>query len=176
MNASRDLAPHSELHLIVIVGSGAGGLELASRLGDKFEMNGLDRVRQEVRGAPFTDEDGDQGTPQRVLRYDTLMISVGSLTDDFDTPGVKKNAICLEAPAEAASFHRCLVTAYIRAHAQPEALRPQQLKVAIIGAGATGVELAAELHKSTRELLRAMQDPRLPGRHAPATSPSTTTD
>ena len=32
-------------------------------------------------------------------------------------------------------------------------LRPEQLHVAIIGAGATGVELAAELHRTTREVV-----------------------
>ena len=30
---------------------------------------------------------------------------------------------------------------------------PEQLQVAIIGAGATGTELAAELHKTTRQLV-----------------------
>src|SRR5439155_4104061 len=39
------------------------------------------------------------------------------------------------------------------AHAQPGPRRPEQLKVAIIGAGATGVELAAELHNTTRTLV-----------------------
>ena len=42
---------------------------------------------------------------------------------------------------------------FIRAHAQSEPLRPEQLHVAIIGAGATGVELAAELHNTTRTLV-----------------------
>ncbi len=46
-----------------------------------------------------------------------------------------------------------MVNACIRANAQVMPLRPEQLKVAIIGAGATGVELAAELHKTTRELV-----------------------
>ena len=32
-------------------------------------------------------------------------------------------------------------------------VRPEQLHVAIIGAGATGVELAAELHRTTREVV-----------------------
>jgi NADH:ubiquinone reductase (H+-translocating) len=45
------------------------------------------------------------------------------------------------------------VNAYIRGHAQPEPLRPEQLNVAIIGAGATGTELAAELHYTTRQLV-----------------------
>ena len=54
---------------------------------------------------------------------------------------------------QAERFHRRLVNAYIRAHAQAGPLRPEQLQVAIIGAGATGVELAAELHNTTRTLV-----------------------
>lgn len=199
--------PPSGLHRIVIVGGGAGGLELATRLGDTLgkrgkasvtliekarthfwkphlheiaagsmdlgtyetnylaqshwhgfryrigEMIGLDRARREVHVAPFVDEDGDQVTAQRVFGYDTLVISIGSLTNDFGTPGVKDNAISLETPVQAARFHRRLVNACIRAHAQHDPLRPEQLKVAIIGAGATGVELAAELHKTTRSVV-----------------------
>jgi len=45
------------------------------------------------------------------------------------------------------------VNACIRANAQTAPVRPDQLNVAIIGGGATGVELAAELHKTTRELV-----------------------
>ena len=117
------------------------------------EMIGLDRERRKVHVAPFVDEDGDQVTPQRQFAYDTLVIAVGSLTNDFGTPGAKEYAISLETPAEAERFHRRLVNACIRAHAQSEPLRPEQLQVAIIGAGATGVELAAELHNTTRTLV-----------------------
>ena len=195
------------MHQIIVVGGGAGGLELATRLGNRLgkrgkaavtlvekarahlwkpllhevaagsmdlgvheldylaqshwhgfryrigEMTGLDRQRREVHVAPFVDEEGDAVTPQRVFPYDTLIIAVGSLTNDFNTPGVKAHAIALETPAEAARFHRRLVNALIRAHAQPGPLRPEQLQVAIIGAGATGVELSAELHNTTRQLV-----------------------
>jgi NADH dehydrogenase len=195
------------LHRIVIVGGGAGGLELATRLGDKLgkrnkahvtlierarthfwkphlhevaagsmdigvyetnylaqahwhyfryrigEMVGLDRTQHMVDVAPFIDEDGDQVTPQRRFSYDTLVIAVGSLTNDFGTAGAQEHAISLETPVQAERFHRRLVNACIRAHAQAEPLRPEQLQVAIIGAGATGVELAAELHNSTRALV-----------------------
>jgi len=55
--------------------------------------------------------------------------------------------------AQARRFNRRLVNAYIRGHAQPGSLRPEQLRIAIIGAGATGTELAAELHYSTRQLV-----------------------
>jgi NADH dehydrogenase len=78
---------------------------------------------------------------------------VGSTTNDFGTPGVADHAIALETPDEAQRFHRRLVNALLRAHMQDTPLSPRQLRVAIIGAGATGVELAAELHKTTRTLV-----------------------
>src|SRR6478672_9547198 len=194
-------------HRVVIVGGGAGGLELATKLGDTLgrrrqaeitlveharthfwkphlhelaagsmdvrvyetdylaqshwhcfryrigEMRGLDRKRRAVEVAPFVDEDGDRVTASRIIEYDTLVIAVGSRTNDFGTPGAREFAIALDDPAEAGRFHRRLVNAYIRAHTQAESLRPDQLQVAIIGAGATGVELAAELHNTTRTLV-----------------------
>jgi len=194
-------------HRVVIVGGGAGGLELATKLGDKLgqrkqaditlvecarthfwkphlhelaagsmdigvyetdylaqshwhsfryrigKMTALDRARREVHVAPFVDEDGDQVTQSRTFPYDTLVIAVGSRTNDFGTPGAKEYAISLDDPSAAERFHRRLVNAYIRAHAQAAPLRPEQLHVAIIGAGATGVELAAELHNTTRTLV-----------------------
>src|SRR6516162_10136746 len=194
-------------HRIVIVGGGAGGLELATRLGDKLgrrgkaeitlidkarthlwkpllheiaggsmdlghheldylaqahwhhflyrtgEMIGLDRGRREVLVGPVIEENGTEVTPARGYPYDTLVLAIGSLTNDFGTPGVVEHAISLETPDQAARFHGRLVNACLRAQNQNEPLRPGQLQVAIIGAGATGVELAAELHKSTRELV-----------------------
>jgi NADH:ubiquinone reductase (H+-translocating) len=195
------------LHEVVVVGGGAGGLELVTRLGNRLgrsgrarvtliektrahfwkphlheiaagsmdlasyetnylaqshwhgfryrigEMTALDRARRLVHVAPFVDEDGDQVTPARAVGYDTLVIAVGSLTHDFGIPGVTQYAIRLDTPPEAARFNRRLVNACIRAHAQTGPLRPGQLQVVVIGAGATGVELAAELHRTTRTLV-----------------------
>jgi NADH dehydrogenase len=195
------------LHEVVVVGGGAGGLELVTQLGDRLgrrgragvtliektrahfwkphlheiaagsmdlasyetnylaqahwhgfryrigEMTGLDRKQRRIRVAPFVDEEGDQVTPARTFHYDTLVIAVGSVTHDFGVPGVARYAFRLDTPPEAARFHRRLVNAYIRAHAQPTPLQPGQLKVVLIGAGATGVELAAELHRTTRTLV-----------------------
>src|SRR3712207_4265646 len=59
----------------------------------------------------------------------------------------------LDSPAEAARFHRRLVNACLRAHTQAEPVRPGQLHVAIIGAGATGTELSAELHRTARQVV-----------------------
>jgi len=81
------------------------------------------------------------------------VLALGSLSNDFGTPGVREHALRLESKADAQRFHARMVNACIRAHAQSTALRPEQLHVAIIGAGATGVELAAELHRTTREVV-----------------------
>jgi len=81
------------------------------------------------------------------------VIAIGSQSNDFGTPGVKEFAMRLEDQTDATRFHERMVNACIRAHAQNTPLRPEQLKVAIIGAGATGVELAAELHRTTREVV-----------------------
>jgi NADH:ubiquinone reductase (H+-translocating) len=197
----------SGLHHVVVVGGGAGGLELVTGLGDKLgkrgkaqvtlidrarthlwkpllhevaagsldvdeheldylaqahwhhfryrfgEMVGLDRARKEVLLAPTLDDEGREITPRRAIRYDTLVIAIGSVTNDFGTPGVKEHAIALETTGQAARFNRRLVNACIRAHAQPGPVRPGQLHVAIIGAGATGTELSAELHRTARQVI-----------------------
>ncbi len=116
------------------------------------EMVGLDRAKRQIHVAPSLDEDGQTIIPPRVLGYDTLVIAVGSMANDFGTPGVREHAIALDTVDEAARFNRRMINACLRANAQYEPLQPGQLRVAIIGAGATGVELAAELHKSMRDL------------------------
>lgn len=116
------------------------------------EMIGLNRAKRQIYVAPSHDEDGQTIIPPRVLGYDTLVIAVGSISNDFGTPGVAENAIALDTLDEAARFNRRMINACLRANAQYEPLRPGQLHCAIIGGGATGVELAAELHKSMRDL------------------------
>jgi NADH dehydrogenase len=195
-------------HRFVIVGGGAGGLELATRLGDSLgrrgqahvtlvdrsrthlwkpllhqvaagcmdlndhaldylaqarwhhfsfqlgHMIGLDRSTRQVLLGPLLDpETGREVLPARPLPYDTLVIAIGSQTNDFGTPGAKEHAIALDVPEQAERFRGRLLNACLRANAQGGPRDPWQLHVAIIGAGATGVELAAELHNSTRELV-----------------------
>jgi NADH dehydrogenase len=196
--------PSGNLHRFVVVGGGAGGLELVTRLGDTLgrhgradialvekarthvwkpllhevaagsmdisrheldylaqaywhgfrfrfgEMIGLDRARRLVHLSANIDEDGRLITPVRSIGYDTLVIAIGSISNDFGTPGVKEYAICLDTPEAAQRFNRRLVNACLRAHTQTEPVRPGQLHVAIIGAGATGTELSAELHRTVR--------------------------
>jgi NADH:ubiquinone reductase (H+-translocating) len=196
----------SNLHQIVIVGGGAGGLELATRLGDSLgkkkkaritlidstrthvwkpllheiaagsmnpdkheleylaqahwhhfhfrlgRMDGLNRATREVSIAPYHDEDGIEVIPRRSIKYDTLVIAIGSTTNDFGVKGALENSIALDTQAQAEKFHRRLHNALVRAQTQTSPIYPGQLDVAIVGAGATGVELAAELHNTTREL------------------------
>ena len=204
---------------IVVVGGGAGGLELVTRLGDKRgkrgraeitliergrthfwkphlhelaagtvdldvheldylaqshwhgfkyrfgEMVGLDRVARQVLVGPVHDESGEEIVPARRIDYDILVLAVGSRINDFGTPGVAAHAIALESTQEADRFHRRLINAFLRAHSQHTPLRPEQLNVAIVGAGATGVELAAELHNATRELVSFSLDNIDPEKH-----------
>lgn len=117
------------------------------------EMIGLDRASRKVRLAATFDDEGFEITSSRSIVYDTLVIAIGSVTNDFGAPGVAEHAAPLETTAQAVRFNRRLVNACIRADAQEEPLRPGQLHVAIIGAGATGAELAAELHRTTREIV-----------------------
>lgn len=117
------------------------------------EVVGLDRARREVRLAPTFDEERNEITPPRSVGYDTLVVAIGSVTNDFGTPGVAEHAVPLETTAQAARFNRRLVNAYTRAQTQEGPVRPGQLHVAIVGAGSTGTELAAELSRTTRELI-----------------------
>ena len=117
------------------------------------EMIGLDRAKKQVQLAATFDDEGRQITPPAVVEYDTLVIAVGSVTNDFGTPGVAEYAVPLETPAQAERFNRRLVNACLRAQTQAEPVHPGQLHVAIVGAGATGTELAAELHRTIREVV-----------------------
>lgn len=116
-------------------------------------MTGVDRANKRVFVEAHVDEDGQTVTQQRSFPYDTLVVAIGSRTHDFNIPGVAEHAIQLDTAEQAERFHRKLVNAFIRAHAQTQERKPGQLQVAIIGAGATGVELSAELHKSVRTLV-----------------------
>lgn len=117
------------------------------------EMIGLDRAAKTVRLAPSHDDEGLEITPERSIAYDILVIAIGSITNDFGTPGVAEYGVPLETPRQAARFNRRLVNACLHAQTQAGPIRPGQLHVAIIGAGATGTELAAELHRSLREVV-----------------------
>lgn len=200
--ASTGLQGPGERHRIVVVGGGAGGLELAARLGDTLRagdnaevllidgalthvwkpllhemaagtlrhretvvdflqqarrhrfrfhlgtLQSLDRDAQQLWLAPLADEDGREIAPQRAVHYDTLVLAVGSIVNDFGTPGVAAHATALNGAPDAQRFHRRLLAECARAELQGDG----PVEVVIVGGGATGVELAAELVESVEEI------------------------
>lgn len=193
-------------HQIVIVGGGAGGLVLATRLGNRLgrrgraqitlldcalthvwkpllhevavgtmgphnddvnylghardhhfrfqpgAMAGLDRDRREVLVAPILDPDGREAIPARRIGYDTLVIAVGSTSNDFGIPGVAEHCLYLDSYQQADRFQQHLLSLCLQAQLRPYRTAGKVLRIAIVGAGATGVELSAEMHKALSHL------------------------
>jgi NADH:ubiquinone reductase (H+-translocating) len=210
------------MHRFIIVGGGAGGLELATRLGDKFgtndgkrparaqvtlidrnsthiwkpllhevaagsmdpfsqelpyaaqarwhgfefqqgDLRGIDRGAKRVTLGPLLDDEAGELLPQRDLEYDTLIVAIGSTTAFFGVQGAQENSLALDTVAQAELFRKRLIAACIRAEyraPEPDTVaaqtgpRPPRIQVAIVGGGATGVELSAEL-RNTAQVLHA---------------------
>jgi len=115
-------------------------------------MTGLDRERQEVCVAATYSDEGNEVIPERRFHYDTLVIAVGSLSNDFGINGVNEHCLFLDTTAQAERFQKKLLNNMLRAHTQQKPIVEGQLDLAIVGAGATGVELAAQIHRVTRLL------------------------
>ena len=115
-------------------------------------LTGVDRQAKTLQLAASHDEAGREITPAQQLGYDTLVIAVGSQTNDFGTLGAAEHTIKLDSPQAAKRFNDRLINACIRAQTVPRMAGSGRLTVAIVGGGATGVELAAELHAAARVL------------------------
>jgi NADH dehydrogenase len=115
-------------------------------------MDGLDRTRRLVSLAPVVDADGQEVIPSRTVSYDTLVIAVGGTSNDFGIPGVKEHCMFLDTHEQAERVQRRLLNTCLRVQLQDGPVQ-DKLRIAIVGAGATGVELAAELHKAMRQLI-----------------------
>lgn len=192
---------------IVVVGGGAGGLELVTRLGkalgrrdhdiilvdrnsthiwkpllhevaagsldanlDEVGYRGhafrwgyryfdgaleeIDRDAGEIVIAPLLDEDGREVIGRHRIRYDYLVLAVGSVSNDFGVPGVKQHCLSLDNRADADRFRRRLLNQCLRVSRQMLADSGAEAfaRVAIVGGGATGVELAAELYSAADAL------------------------
>ncbi|SAL61969.1 FAD-dependent pyridine nucleotide-disulfide oxidoreductase [Caballeronia choica] len=133
----------------------------AERHGFEFEQGelaGIDRAERHAMIAAMHDADGRDILPARRLAYDTLVLSMGSVTNFFGVPGAAEYALPLESVAHAEAFRRKLLDACLRAnHARRTSQNVAPVSVNIIGAGATGVELAAALRDTVRLLNRYSQ-------------------
>lgn len=114
-------------------------------------FQGLDREARLVHVAPIRIDD-EIVIPARSLPYHVVVLAIGGVTRDFGVPGVKEHAYVLDDVQEAEQFHRQLLNLCLRANYAPPEARPEGLNVVIVGGGATGVELAAELRSSIRIL------------------------
>ncbi|KKF35599.1 NAD(P)/FAD-dependent oxidoreductase [Erwinia tracheiphila] len=189
---------------IVIVGGGAGGLELATQLGRKLgrrkkaeiilvdrnhshlwkpllhevatgsldegidalsylaharnhhfqfqlgTLTDIDRKNKTLQLAEIRNVAGESLVPARELGYDTLVMALGSMSNDFGTPGVKDHCIFLDNPHQARRFHNEMLNLFLKFSASPG--MQEKVNIAIVGAGATGVELSAELHNAVKQL------------------------
>ncbi|EJL92920.1 NADH dehydrogenase FAD-containing subunit [Pantoea sp. AG1095] len=194
----------TSMEKIVIIGGGAGGLELATQLGHKlgrkkkaeiilvdrnhshlwkpllhevatgsmdegidalsylaharnhgfqFQLGSLTQINRENKTlelAEIRDAEGALLVPQRELAYDRLVIALGSTSNDFGTPGVKDHCIFLDNPHQARRFHNEMLNLFLRFSASEGSL--EKVNIAIVGGGATGVELSAELYNAVKQL------------------------
>lgn len=201
--ASSNSATTSGIPKIVVVGGGAGGLELATKLGRKLgkrkkaeiilidrntthlwkpllhevavgtmdegvdavsyrghaianyfyfrlgTMTGIDRETRQVVLAPMRDDEGKEFLPSTRIDYDYLILALGSVSNDFNTPGVKEHCIFLDSPSQAHRFRNKLLNSFLRIQRLPD--NQEDVRIAIVGGGATGVELSAELHHAVAE-------------------------
>lgn len=126
------------------------------RWGYRFFNGTLESIDTEARMihlAPLV-ENGRELISRHALRYDYLVLAFGSVTNDFGTPGVREHCMALDSRAEADSFRDRLLNHCLAASralvVDPDA--DARVKVSIVGAGATGVELAAELYNAADAL------------------------
>jgi NADH dehydrogenase len=110
-------------------------------------MIGIDQTQKTIRLAHSSDDLGGDISAERLLQYDTLVIAVGSQSNDFGTKGVQQFCSFLDSRLQAEKLHQTLLSRYLSAHASDTA---NPLSITIVGAGATGVELCAELHHAVR--------------------------
>jgi len=107
------------------------------------KLQGLDRNKRKVTLAPHI-LDGEEIIAERSLDYDTLILALGSQTNDFGTEGAREHCIFLDRRQAAEKLRREFLNTYLKASTGKTA-EAHAFDIAIIGAGATGVELAAEL-------------------------------
>jgi NADH dehydrogenase len=117
-------------------------------------LHAVDPEKRQIVLASLLDDDGSEIFGQHVIRYDYLVMATGSVTNDFGTKGVAKNCMFLDGRAQADRFRDKLLNHCLRVSREMSA-DPQadaRVRVAIVGGGATGVELSAELYNAAEAL------------------------
>jgi NADH dehydrogenase len=106
----------------------------------------IDRQAQHVVLAPMLDSNGEEIISRHRIRYDYLVLAVGAVSNDFGTPGVQESCLFLETRQMADEFRQRLLNCCLRtSHLAETTGEHRNVDICIVGAGATGVELSAEL-------------------------------
>jgi len=85
--------------------------------------------------------DGAEVLPRRRIAYSTLVLALGSEENDFGTPGARAHCLFLNTPEQAGRIRDALLAGAFRVARG----RRSSLSIVVVGGGATGVELAAEI-------------------------------
>lgn len=115
-------------------------------------MEGLNRQKKEVYVSPTISDNGEELIPKRTFRYDTLVMSIGSVSNTFNIKGVTENCMFLDTTEQAFKFQKQLLETYMKKYIGKNTAQIKPFSIAIVGAGATGVELSAQLHEVTNLL------------------------
>jgi NADH dehydrogenase len=134
-----------------------GYREHCRRWGYRFfcgALEGIEPAAREIVIAPLLDEDGSELIGRHRIRYDYLVLAMGSVTNDFGTPGAAEYCMLLDTRADADRFRNRLLDHCLKVSRamQADPASDAHVRIAIVGGGATGVELAAELYNAAAAL------------------------
>lgn len=190
------------METIIVVGGGAGGLELATYLGNKLgkkqkanvvlvdknishlwkpllhevatgalddgtdalsyrahaknhafqfqqgTLTSVNKAEKYITLAPIYNENNELLVAQRTLHYDKLVLAIGSRSNDFGTPGVAEHCIFLDSSEQAKRFHQRMMELFLKFSNNND----KEVHIAVVGGGATGIELSAELYNTVKNL------------------------
>ncbi len=95
------------------------------------------------------------------IDYDYLILATGATTNYFDTPGAQQHALAIYTRSQALTLRDRIFGG--AEYAAANAPRGTDLTIAVVGGGATGVEMAgalAELRNDAMEIIYPELDPR----------------
>lgn len=93
-------------------------------------------------------------TDQGERSYDALVIAIGASTNFYDTPGASEHAFVLKDLSEAIAIRNHVITQFELASREKDPdVRKRMLSIVVVGGGATGTELAAELAEFSNHTL-----------------------
>lgn len=132
-------------------------LEHSNRYGYNFRLGhfaGVDLETRRVLLDPVKTDTNVELSPERQIPYDFLVLAIGSHSNDFGTPGVTEHCLFLDTPTQAKRLQSEILNLCLRLETGALVAENNSVGIAIVGGGATGVELAAELREATEQLGR----------------------